>query len=235
MRIGIMQPYFFPYIGYFSLIKHTDQFILFDTPQFIRHGWIERNRILNPNGEWQYISVSLMKHGQKTPINEIKINNTIDWKRKILDQLVHYKKAPNYEKVTAVVKDIFSDDFSDIVSLNKSALIKICKYLQIKTDISVFSDMHLKIDEVNSADEWALNICKAMEGVTEYWNPPGGKEFFDIRKYKEAGICIKFPRINIREYRQGRHAFEGSLSIIDVMMFNSISEICDMLDDYEFI
>ena len=74
MRLGIMQPYFFPYIGYMSLIKNTDLFILFDDVQFIRHGWIERNRILKPSGGWQYIAVPLEKHHRDTLIKEIRIN-----------------------------------------------------------------------------------------------------------------------------------------------------------------
>ena len=76
MRLGIMQPYFFPYLGYFSLIKHADLFILFDTPQFIRHGWIERNRILKPDVGWMYVSVLLIKHELQTPIKDVKIDNS---------------------------------------------------------------------------------------------------------------------------------------------------------------
>ena len=92
MKIAIMQPYFMPYIGYFSLIKHSDQFILFDTPQFIRHGWIERNRILKPNGEPLYIKVPLKKSPRETKINKLVINNSENWQNKIIAQLVPYKK-----------------------------------------------------------------------------------------------------------------------------------------------
>ena len=91
MKVAIMQPYFFPYLGYFGLINHTEKFILFDTVQFIRHGWIERNRILKPMEDWQYIAVPLKKHSQKTLIKDIEINNSIDWKNKIFAQLTHYK------------------------------------------------------------------------------------------------------------------------------------------------
>lgn len=235
MRLGIMQPYFFPYLGYISLIKHSDKFILFDTPQFIRHGWIERNRILKPGGGWQYISVPLVKHSQKTPINKIEINNSIDWKEKILSQMVHYKKAPYYEVVMNLLQEVFEREYTDIVSLNKEALEQVCAYLRIKTDIRVFSEMNLRIDEVNAPDEWALNICKSIEGADEYWNPPGGKEFFDTSKYEQAGIEIKFQKMNLREYKQGKNAFEEGMSIIDVMMYNSLEEISRMLDDYELI
>ena len=233
--MGINQPYFFPYIGYFSLIKHVDQFILFDTPQFIRHGWIERNRILKPGGGDIYISVPLVKHSQKTAIKDIRINNDIGWKEKILAQLVHYKKAPYYETVIGIVKQIFQDDFMDIVTLNKTALETVCSYLCINTRIKVLSDMALNIAQVNAPDEWALNICKAVPGVDEYWNAPGGKSFFDVRKYEAANIDIKFQKVIITEYRQGKNDFSGGLSIIDVMMYNSPQRINQMLDEFEFI
>ncbi len=100
MKVGIMQPYFFSYLGYFSLIKHSDRFILLDTVQFIRHGWIERNRVLKQNEGWFYIQVPLFKSERGTLIKDIRINNNINWKNKILSQLQIYKKiAPNYFQV----------------------------------------------------------------------------------------------------------------------------------------
>lgn len=235
MRLGIMQPYFCPYIGYFSLIKHTDKFILFDTAQFIRHGWIERNRVLKSDGGWQYISVPLVKHSQKTSINEIKINNDINWKEKIFAQLVHYKKAPYYNVVLEMMQEVFKKEYTDIVSLNKAVLEYVCRYLDISTEILIFSKMNLKLNEVKSADEWALNICQEIEGVDEYWNPPGGQDFFDTQKYERAGIDIKFQKICLRMYKQGKFEFVEGLSIIDVMMYNSPKEINDMLDDFELM
>ena len=90
MKLGIMQPYFFPYVGYYSLIKNTDKFILFDTVQFIRHGWIERNRILKPNEGWQYIQVPLLKHNRDIFIKDLGIKNTELWREKLKAQLQNY-------------------------------------------------------------------------------------------------------------------------------------------------
>ena len=96
MKLAIMQPYFFPYIGYWSLIKQTDHFMIFDTPQFMRRGWIERNRILKQQGDWQYISVPLEKKPLDTPINQMVIRSNESWKEKIKNQLMHYKKKAPY-------------------------------------------------------------------------------------------------------------------------------------------
>jgi hypothetical protein len=114
-----MQPYFFPYLGYFSLIQNTDKWIVFDEVQFIRHGWIERNRILKPGDGWQYISVPLEKHSRETLIKEIKIRNSEDWKGKILRQLEHYKKiAPYYSDVIEFLNIVFKIETTNIVKLN---------------------------------------------------------------------------------------------------------------------
>ena len=235
MRLGIMQPYFMPYIGYFSLIKHTDLFILFDTVQFIRHGWIERNRVLKQNEGWQYVKVPLIKdNGRDTVIKDVRINNSENWKEKMLSQLQHYKKsAPFYYKVIGLLKDIFSEDFDDIVSLNKVALEKTCAFLGIYTRIEVFSEMNLSIEQAKAPDEWALNICKAMTGVDEYWNPIGGLSFFDRNKYEQAGIKICFQEMILEEYDQKRSMFEPGLSMIDVMMYNPVEDIKIMLDRFE--
>lgn len=236
MRLGIMQPYFMPYIGYISLIKHTNMFILFDTVQFIRHGWIERNRILKPSGEWQYIQVPLIKNdGRDTIIKDVLINNKENWKNKILAQLQHYKKrAPFYFKTIKLLNEIFAEDYNDIVKLNQYSLTKVCEYLGIEKEIKIFSEMNLDIT-ANEPDEWALNICKAIKGADEYWNPTGGMSFFDKGKYDNANIKLYFQEINITPYKQLDNQFEPGLSIIDVMMFNSPEDINKMLDNYNLL
>lgn len=236
MTLGIMQPYFMPYLGYFSLIKHTDEFILFDTVQFIRHGWIERNRILKQNGGWQYIQIPLIKgNGRDTVIKDVRINNTENWKQKILAQLQHYKKiAPYYFRVTNLLKELFANDFDDITHLNQKSLQLVCDYLGFQRNFPIFSEMNLPIEEVNAPDEWALNICKAMN-VSSYINPIGGSEFFDRIKYEKAGVDLKFQQMKLDEYDQKRQPFEAGLSILDVMMFNSPDDINVMMDHFELV
>jgi hypothetical protein len=235
MKLAIMQPYFFPYVGYFSLINQSDQFILFDTPQYIRHGWIDRNRILKPNGEPLYIKVPLIKHNRDTTINNLIINNTENWTEKIFAQLVPYKKkAPNYWKVISLLKDIFKDKTQSMVELNYNSLKKTCEYLEISTPITIWSEMNVKIDKVNAPDEWALNICKALDADV-YYNPTGGISFFNKDKYKNAGIKLEFLEVMPTSYQQLSNTFIPFLSIIDVLMFNSISEVNNMLDNYKLL
>lgn len=235
MKLGIMQPYFMPYLGYFSLIKHTDRFILFDTVQFIRHGWIERNRILKQDGTWQYFQVPIVKpDGRDTKIKDVRINNDTDWKSRIIGQLQHYKKrAPFYKDTIDLLNDVFSRSFDDIVTLNQVSLEKVCECLGFRKNIEVFSKMGLKVEDALAPDEWALNICKAIEGADEYWNPIGGLSFFDRTKYEKADIKICFQEMVLTPYRQLGNEFEPGLSIIDVMMFNTPEAINQMLDDFK--
>ena len=235
MKLGIMQPYFFPYLGYYSLIKKTDEFILFDTVQFIRHGWIERNRILKPVEDWQYVAVPLEKRKLSTPICDVKIRNDEDWKGKLIRQLDHYKKrAPFFRETLRVIEDSLSIDTNSIVKLNENILKKTCAYLDISPKISIFSEMNLTIDDVTDPGGWALQISKALK-AKEYFNPTGGVDIFDAEQFSNAGISLRFLGNNLKPYSQRRQTFEAGLSIIDVMMFNDVESINSLIDDTCFV
>ena len=235
MRLGIMQPYFLPYLGYFALIQQVDAFILFDTPQFISHGWIERNQVLKQNGEKLYIKVPLQKHSRETAIKDVVINETQNWQQTILSQLGPYKKrAPYFKVVSELLEKIFALETQSIVALNKRALEVICGYLEIDTPIKVFSQMNLELGEVNAPDEWALNICKAL-GANSYYNPTGGMEFFSREKYQNEGIELKFLEFKASNYEQLGNPFVPYLSVLDVMMFNSPAEINKMMEQINLL
>ena len=235
MKLAIMQPYFFPYLGYFALIKNVDHFMIFDTPQFIRHGWIERNRVLKPDSGWMYIKVPLEKHSRNTAIKDLIVRNDGEWKKKIIAQLSHYKKkARFYPDVMNLLNEIFQLNTDSIVKLDHLALKIICNYLCINTEISIFSEKGINIEKPTAADEWALNIAVALNAHT-YINLPGGQSFFEREKYTNKNIELKFMDVNLLEYKQKNNYFEKGLSIIDVLMFNSPLDVGLMLDNYQYI
>jgi len=236
MKIGIMQPYFFPYLGYFSLIKYTDQFILLDVVQFIRHGWIERNRILKSGQEgWNYIRISLIRHEREATIKDILIREDENWRELIFRQLEHYKKkAPFYEKTIDFLQGCFKVTFVSIAELDAFLLEQVCQYLGISKKITLFSKMNLNIEEVKEPDDWALNICIALH-ATEYINPAGGMEIFDKNKYSKKNVTIKFLKNKLIPYNQFRIKFESGLSIIDALMFNSPESVNQMLDEIQLL
>jgi hypothetical protein len=233
MTLGIMQPYFLPYLGYYSLIKNTDKWIVFDEVQYIRHGWIDRNRILKPGEGWQYISVPLQKHNRETLIKDIKIRNE-DWRGQLLRQIEHYKKAPYYASAIEVLNKAFAIDTDSITLLNTHILKETCNYLGMAFNAEIFSDIQLNMEQVNDAGEWALYISKALNAGT-YINPPGGMEIFDKQKFQNAQVELKFLKINLNPYPQRGKEFEPGLSILDAMMFNNAASINQMLDDYQIL
>lgn len=232
MKIAIMQPYLFPYIGYFSLIKNTDHFVFFDTPQYIRKGWINRNRILGAAGKDVYFTVPIEKCSRETPIKDVKISYRENWKEKWMGQLTIYKKrAPYYSDVMQLVQEVLNDDVSYISELAINSVIKTCQYLGINLNYDIYSEMDLQSFQVEAPDEWALEITKSMHYDT-YVNPPGGKAFFDVDKYKKANIGLEFLTQEILEYNQRVREFIPGLSILDVMMFCSPEEVVDMMNLY---
>src|SRR3954471_10551580 len=119
MKVAIMQPYFFPYIGHFQLIQSADRFILLDDVQYIRHGWINRNRILKPGGGFQYIIMPLATHSRETLIKDLRPADAEKNKDKILRQLEHYKKtAPHYKMVRSFLGDCFAKQHDSIAVMN---------------------------------------------------------------------------------------------------------------------
>ncbi|HDX9591111.1 TPA: WbqC family protein [Bacillus pseudomycoides] len=237
MKVGIMQPYFFPYIGYFQLIHHVDHWVVFDDVQYIRRGWINRNRILHPQESWQYINVPLEKNCYKEVINNIRISSTENWKSKIIGQLYYYKKyAPFYNVSMNLVEKSLDIETNSITTLNVHMLKEICSYLEISFSYQISSQENIDYSNVNSAEERILTICKHLQ-ASEYINPIGGRELYDKQKFQQEGIKLSFlkSKMNQLVYQQGSRPFEPALSIIDVLMFCSKNEIRTMLDKFEIL
>jgi len=221
MRLGIMQPYFFPYLGYFDLIHRTDRWVVFDTAQYIRHGWVNRNRILHPNSGWQYITAPLRKHHRDSAIKDILVKEGKDWRDRVRGQLVHYqKRAPYYTEVAELVRHCLDNDESSLARLNVAILDKVCGFLQIPFRYEFFSGMKLDLGPVDGPGDWALRISEAL-GASEYVNPPGGEVLFDKAKFEAAGIKLTIQRFENMTYPCGGYEFEPALSIVDVLMWNS--------------
>jgi hypothetical protein len=230
--IAIMQPYFMPYIGYWQLIHAADCFVLFDDAQYMRHGWVNRNRILKPGGGWQYILVPLKKHAATDPIKSVQAHPEKKWKELIVGQLAHYKKKARYfDETNEIVKEaLFGNEEQSIASINLSIIKKICKYLDINKEIVVSSEKSFDYSNVSDAGEWALRIAEQM-GAEEYINPAAGEALFDRGKFAASDIRLSFLKSHEIIYPQGG-GFESSLSIIDVLMFNGIAGTKLYLNEY---
>ncbi len=235
MKVAIMQPYFYPYIGYFQLIQATDRFILFDDVQYIRHGWINRNRILKPGEGCQFIIMPLAAHTRSTLIKEIQPAEADKNKERILRQIEHYKKtAPYYKTIRALIGDCFATKQDTLVEMNSYYLKTVCDFVGINFNVEISSQMDFDYSQVQDAGEWALRICEQLQ-ATEYINPAGGMELFDNSKFENINIRLRFLQPALHAYSQRREHFEPGLSIIDVMMFNEPAAVKHLLNDYQLV
>ena len=232
MKIGIMQPYIFPYIGYFQLINAVDKFILYDDVNFINKGWINRNRMLN-NGKDSLFSIPLKEASQNKLINKIEVNWDSAWKSKFLKTLEQcYKKAPFYQETLLIIQQTLNVDNEPISKIVEHNLRLICKYLDIKTEIvsssAIYQNSHLK------AQERILAIC-LQEKATQYINPIGGLELYDKDFFEAQNIQLNFIKSKLIQYPQFKNEFVPWLSMIDVLMFNSKEEIISFINNYELV
>jgi hypothetical protein len=232
MKLGIMQPYFFPYLGYFDLINISDRWIVFDTVQYIRHGWINRNRILHPKEGWQYIIVPRKKHGRQTAIKDVEVSADAKWPLRILGQIQHYqKRAPYYEQTYQLVEECLAVKESSLSRLNVAILEKVCLHLSMTFKYEYFSEMVLELGPVDSPGDWALRIAESL-GAKEYVNPSGGEAIFNPSQFKAAGIKLNMRNLPHLEYSCRGYKFVPGLSIIDVLMWNPPERVKGYLDKH---
>jgi hypothetical protein len=232
--LAAMQPYFFPYIGYFSLIDAVDHFVFFDTVQFVRKSWMSRNRIIRP--DWkdvQYINIGLEGMTYQVMMKECKLKRDSEWKLKLISQFGHYKtKAPYYKEVINLLQFILEKPFSNIADFNIESILLICDYISLEKKITRSSGELREFRSASHPGEWGL-IIASMYNATHYINAPGGVSFYKPQEFKEASIHLGFLQPNIKVYNQNSTAeFKSGLSILDVLMFNSPSEVREMIKSY---
>lgn len=229
MKIGIMQPYLFPYIGYFQTINAVDKYVLYDDVNFIKQGWINRNRILL-GGKDYIFNLTLAGASSFKLINEIGI---IDNKAKISKTIEQaYKKAPYYSETSELLKIIFEFESDNLAVFINNSIRQICKFLNINTELIVSSN--LDKDNTLKAQDKIIHICKNLN-ADHYVNAFGGQELYNKADFAKECIKLSFIKTKPIIYEQFKNEFVPWLSIIDVMMFNSVGDISEMLDRYELI
>lgn len=226
MTLGIMQPYFMPYIGYWQLIKAVDKYVVYDDVNYIKRGWVNRNNILI-NGSKSLFSISLKEASQNKHFNEIYIADDFTKLRKSLQAC--YSKAPYYKDVMPLMDCIFNYEDKLLSKFLKNSIDKVLEYLHIETEI-VFSS-EIEKNNALKGQEKILEICKILNADT-YYNAIGGQELYDKEEFKQNGINLYFLDTEMTPYRQYKNEFVSYLSMIDILMFNSPDEINRMLDNY---
>ena len=232
MKTAIMQPYFFPYLGYFQMFSAVDKFVLLDDVNFIMRGYINRNSILL-NGKAHKFSIPLEKPSQNKLINEIKLNFSLKDKENFLKTIqLAYKKAPFYKDFYPILESIVLNEENDLTKYLKFSFEKAKEYLNLDTEILISSE--IEKDNTLKAQDRIIEINKKL-GSTTYINAIGGQELYNRDDFKAVGMELKFIKMKPVEYKQFKNEFVPNLSMIDVLMFNSIENILDMLNKYELV
>lgn len=235
MKLALMQPYIFPYLGYFQLINAVNTFVFYDDVNFISQGWINRNNILI-GGKSTLFTIPLEAASFKLKINEIRCKKElyVIWKKKFLKTIQNsYSKAPYFTETYDLISEVLEGgEDSAISELAMKSVKKTSTYLGINTEFKVSSNDFSKTD-LKGPDR-VLSICLA-EGVTSYINPIGGLELYDKQYFSNSNINLFFIKSEFPEYTQYKYSFVKGLSIIDLIMFNGPRDIQGMLETYQLI
>ena len=229
MSIAIMQPYFFPYIGYFQLIQAVDIFVIADDLNYIKNGFINKNFILRKN-ECFRISLQLKGASQNKLINEIEVGENAS---KLLNTIrENYRRAPYFDYAFPLLESILSSKEKNLARYLGDLLINISKYFGLETTVLYSSE----IDKDNDLrfDERIIDICQRLK-QDKYINPARGKNLYNKEDFLKEGIQLSFLKKKDIEYKQFDNQFVHYLSIIDVLMFNSKEEIKELLLQYNLV
>ncbi|RZN83118.1 MAG: hypothetical protein EVB11_06360 [Winogradskyella sp.] len=230
MKIAIMQPYFFPYIGYFQLINAVDEFVFYDDVNFMKKSYINRNSILVNQKAFQF-TIPLKKASQNKLIKDVEVSVDQKWFNDFLKTLEHaYKSAPFYQEVLQIVEAVFNSDYKNIAELSVISVTEVCRYLDIDCKFSVSSVDYSNTK--NLAKTERLIAITQQSGKQIYVNAIGGRSLYNKNEFKAHDIDLIFIETQDLKYEQFGDEFVQFLSILDVLMFNSKQDLNIMLNQY---
>jgi hypothetical protein len=231
--VGIMQPYFFPYLGHFALIAHTDAWVVFDITQYTPKTWMNRNRVLHPNGGPNWVSVPLANASISITSAQARVADLAGTARSVLGKLSHYRrKAPHYQAVVDLVSGVFALPAGDdsLVHLNLAGLRAVCRYLDLPFAPRICSELALDLPADLGPGDWALEIASRL-GADAYLNPIGGRAMFDPATYAARGLRLEFLDLPPLHYATGPWEPVPELSIVDALMWNEPAKLREFLLD----
>jgi hypothetical protein len=232
MKIAILQPYFFPYIGYWQLIHAVDRFVIYDDVNYIKRGWINRNRILI-NGKATYIILPLSKSSQNKKIYEIELHSSPVLRNKLVKTIQNtYRKSFFFDQVFPVIEKLIRykvDNLSDYLSYQLQSL---ASFMGIKTEFIATSRSYW--NDYLSGQERVLDICN-REQATTYFNLPGGQALYSGEEFRRAGVNLRFISMRTLPYTQRITGFIPYLSIIDALMEIGPTGFSHHLNAFEII
>ena len=234
IKVGIMQPYFFPYLGYWQLMNAVDRYVVFDDVDYIKSGRINRNAILL-NGKSHNINLPILGASSNKHINEIQVNPERLLRKKVMRTLEqNYVKAPYFDQALPIIEEVLFQDETDLGRFLYHSFEIVGAYLGITTELILSSDLKKENDLYGYHK--VISICKGL-GAAEYYNSVSGIPLYEPHRpeFEAAGIELSFPKMRDIVYPQFKNEFVPNLSIIDVMMFNPREECQRLLSEYDIV
>lgn len=229
MTLGIMQPYFMPYIGYWQLMAAVDAYVVYDDVNYIKGGWVSRNRILM-DGKPHLFTITLNGASPNKLFNEIDVRDNFVKFRKMLQNC--YAKAPYFSNTMQLMEQVYSCEQRDLGHFMLHQFQMVLDYLQCDTKLILSSE--LTKDNTLRGAEKVKHICKLL-GADTYYNAIGGRELYDKSDFAVQGVDLKFVQTLSVQYKQFNDKFQPNLSLIDVLMFNSREEVQQLLNQYKLV
>jgi hypothetical protein len=224
VKVAVMQPYFFPYLGYYSLIQSVDCFVFYSDVQFSRQSWMCRNRILNRQQDsgWEYLHIPVQSAPLKTPFCEIRLAEKVHWKMHIKNQMMlAYGGAPHYGEVMRELEDILKTTTDGLASFNMESLRHLCHWLSIET--RMVESRELAYNRSLGREERLLDMVNLLGGST-YINAIGGQALYSKEVWHRKDVDLFFLQWEGTPYSQGDGAFVPNLSILDALMWMGKTE-----------
>lgn len=226
MKLAVMQPYFLPYIGYFQLMAAADVFVLLDDVAFINRGWINRNRLLL-DGAPKRFTLPLSGASQNRRICDLALADEPRWRERLLATVDHaYRRAPQYRPVRALLERVLMSGTQRLDELLLASLREVAGLLGLETEIRPSSRVYG--NEALKGQARILDICR-LEGATHYLNPPGGSALYDAEAFAAAGLQLRFVQPQPISYAQFGASHVPWLSMLDVLMFNDVPAVRELL------
>jgi len=226
MTLGIMQPYLFPYIGYFQYMAAVNRFVLYDDVQFIMRGWIQRNRIL-VQGAPHLFTASLSNASPNLDIRDVLLSADRRWAGKLLKTIdMAYGKAPFGKEARALAADVLEGDFITAAELAGASLLAVAGAIGLETEVVPSSTVYGNrgLERVRRI----LDIC-SREGADRCIVPAGGASLYPKDVFASSGIELGYLQPVITPYPQGgSREFVPSLSVLDVIAWNGPEKTGEM-------
>jgi hypothetical protein len=255
MKLAIMQPYFFPYLGYFQAIKAVDKYILYENLDYITEGWMHRNRILVKNQNPIYINANIISKSSNKKINEIELVQNNVWKKKLLNSInLNYRGSAYFHEIFCLIEKLVKTESKFLLEYNANIIKEVCLFLEIKTSIISDNKHYLQLEtNLNSIDSGdysqfpdllltkpikkvarVIEICK-IENAKTFINAIGGQALYSKDEFNKYGIELFFVKTEPFEYKQFSKSFIPNLSIIDVLMHNGKEKTKELINNYNLI